>query len=119
VNQAEMKQRTKDFAKAVAVLCRQLPASREGRLIGDQLLRSACSVGANYRSACRGRSRADFRAKVAIVLEEADESLYWLELLEELGVVAPARTAPLGKEADELVAMLVATLRSSREGADR
>jgi four helix bundle protein len=56
---------------------------------------------------------------VAIVLEEADESLYWLELLEELGVVAPARTAPLGKEADELVAMLVATLRSSREGADR
>ena len=71
-----MKTRTKDFAKRVIKLCRALPDGREYRRIGDQLFRAETSVGANYRAACRGRSKADFTAKLGMVLEEADESLY-------------------------------------------
>jgi len=105
-----MRLRTKDFAEVVAAPCRRLPPPVEGRLIGDQLLRSACSVGANYRSACRRRSTADFRAKVNVILRAMKESLYRLELLEEFGVVDPACLAPLRKEADEPVAIFVATV---------
>ena len=76
-----MRRRTEEFAKRAINACRQLPNTREGRLIGDQLFRSGTSVGANYRAACRARSKADFISKLGIVLEEADESLYWLEIL--------------------------------------
>ena len=110
MNHAEMRLRTNDLAKVVAAPCRRLPPSREGRLIGDQLLRFECSVGANCRSACRGRSTADFRAKANVILEEADESPCRPELLEELGVVEPACLAPRRKEADEPVAIFVATV---------
>ena len=81
MNEGQMKQRTKEFAKQIIKLCRQLPKNREGRLIGDQLFRSGTSVAANYRSACRARSRADFISKLSIVEEEADESLFWLEII--------------------------------------
>ena len=83
MNQEQMKMRTKEFAKRVFSLCRQLPTSREGQLIGTQFFRAGTSVGANYRSACRARSKADFVEKLGIVLEETDESLYWLEILAE------------------------------------
>ena len=83
-------------------------------LIRKQLFRSGTSVGANYRAACRGRSKADFIAKLGVVLEEADESLYWLEILAETQIVKPELVAPLLKEANELVAIFVASLNTAR-----
>ena len=76
MNEEQMKRRTKEFAKQIIKLCRQLPNNREGRLIGDQLFRAGTSVVANYRSACRAKSRADFISKLSIVEEEADESFH-------------------------------------------
>ncbi len=76
MDQTMMKKRTKEFAKQIIAFCKQLPETREGRLIGNQIFRSGTSVGANYRAACRGRSKADFIAKLGIALEEADETLY-------------------------------------------
>src|SRR3977135_2378737 len=84
-----LKDRTKCFALTVIHLCRIVPTTQEGRIITRQLLRSATSVAANYRAVCRSRSRADFISKLGIVLEEADESLFWLELLLDAGVVQP------------------------------
>jgi four helix bundle protein len=114
MNREQMKQRTKDFAKAVIVFCRDMPRTEESMLIRKQLFRSGTSVGANYRAACRGRSKADFIAKLGIVLEEADESLYWLEILTETEVVKREPAAPLLKEANELVAIFVASLNTAR-----
>jgi four helix bundle protein len=76
MNENQMKNRTKDFAKEIIRLCRKLPNNREGRLIGNQLFRSGTSVAANYRAACRSRSKAEFVSKLAIVEEEADETLF-------------------------------------------
>jgi four helix bundle protein len=112
VDQEEMKKRTKEFAKQVIELCRQFPDSRDGRLI---VFRSGTSVGANYRAACRGRSKADFISEIGIVLEEADESLYWLEILFESNTVKRELVAPLMKEADELVSIFVATLKTAKD----
>ncbi|WP_242056860.1 MULTISPECIES: four helix bundle protein [Oscillatoriales] len=109
-----MKTRTKEFAKRVINLCRKLPETREGQLIGNQLFRSGTSVGANYRAACRGRSRAEFIAKLGIVLEEADESLYWLEILAETEIVKPELLMSLMSETKELVAIFVASLNTAK-----
>jgi four helix bundle protein len=114
MDQEEMKKRTKEFAKQVINLCRQLPETREGRLIGGQLFRSGTSVGANYRAACRGRSKADFISKIGIVLEEADESLYWLEIFSESSIVKRELVINLMKEADELISIFVATLKTAK-----
>jgi len=114
MDQGQMKQRTKEFATRIVVFCRQLPETREGRLLGSQLFRSGTSVGANYRAACRGRSKAEFIAKLNVALEEADETLYWLELAAETGTASPEAVAPLGRDANELVAILVATLNTAR-----
>ena len=115
MNQEEMKKRTKDFAKRVINLCRQLPETREGRLIGNQIFRSGTSVGANYRAVCRARSKADFIAKLGIVLEEADESLYWLEILSETQILNASLLEQLMKEADELVGIFVASLKTAKD----
>jgi four helix bundle protein len=104
----ELKKRTKHFGLRAIRLAATLPNDRVGDSIGRQLIRSATSVGANYRSACRGRSRADFIAKLAIAIEEADEAQYWLEILVEAGIVPENRLADLLKEAGEIVAMLSA-----------
>lgn len=82
----ELKARTKQFALRVMRVCEMLPKSRSGNVIANQLIRSATSVGANYRSACRARSDADFISKIGITLEEADESVYWMELIMESGM---------------------------------
>lgn len=95
-------------------LCQSLPRSQASTVITRQLLRSATSVGANYRAVCRARSTADFVSKPGIVLEEADETLFWLELLIESGAARPDKTTALLKEADELVAIFVASLRPRR-----
>jgi len=96
------------------LLCRRLPRTNEARLISDQVFRSATSVGANYRAACRGRSRAEFIAKLGIVLEEADESAFWFELLTDTGIGDPALVGPLLREANELTAIFVATINTAR-----
>ena len=114
MDQEQMKIRTKNFAKRVINLCRILPETREGKLIGNQLFRSGTSVGANYRAACRGRSRADFIAKLGIVLEEADESLYWLEILAETEIIKPDLLRSLMNEAEELVSIFVASLNTAK-----
>lgn len=83
--------------------------------LGRQLLRSAASVGANYRAAVRGRSRADFIAKMGIVEEECDETLHWLEVLLELGIVSGPRVAALREEGDEILAITVASIKTARK----
>ncbi len=115
MDQEEMKKRTKDFAKRVINLCRQLPETREGRLIANQIFRSGTSVGANYRAACRARSKADFIAKLGTVLEETDESLYWLEILSETQIVKADLLEPLMEEASELVAIFVTSLKTAKD----
>jgi four helix bundle protein len=92
-----------------------LPKSRAAEVIGRQLLRSATSVGANYRAACRGKSTADVIAKLAIVEEEADETFYWMELLVESGLVPAARIEELMHETNELIAMTVASIKTLRK----
>jgi len=101
----EMKTRTKQFAKQIIKLCRLLPKNREGRLIGNQLFRAGTSVAANYRAACRARSRAEFIAKLGIVEEEADESLFWLELIQELKLCQDNLVPSLLKEGNEILSI--------------
>ena len=110
----DLKVRTKVFALRVIRAYRALPSSDEARVIGRQLLRSATSVGANYRAACRARSRAEFIAKLGIVLEEADEAVYWLELLLETGILDHTRLDPLLREANELTSIVVSSLRTAK-----
>ena len=100
-----MKERTKAFALRIVRLSRSLPESKQAQIIGTQLLRSGTSVGANYRAVCRARSRPDFIAKLGVVIEEADESAYWLELLADTGLVKHEKLDSLLKEARELTAI--------------
>src|SRR5438552_10561279 len=104
------KQRTKKLALRVIDLIEDLPKTKTADVIGRQLLRSGTSVGANYRSACRGKSTADVLSKLAIVEEEADETAYWLELLVESAVISEQRIAEILKETDEILAMIVASI---------
>ena len=109
-----LKKRTKQFALRVIKLFRALPRRTEAEIIGKQLLRSATSVGANYRAACRARSRADFISKLGIVLEEMDESAFWLELIVESGSFPARRIEPLQREGSELTAIFVSSLRTAK-----
>ncbi|HEV3256710.1 MAG TPA: four helix bundle protein [Gemmataceae bacterium] len=113
MNKDELKHRTKTFALRIIKLVSALPNSIQGRAIGNQLIRSGTSVGSNYRAACRGRSKAEFVAKLGTVVAEADESAFWLELIIESGLLAKRRIEPLLGEADELVAIMVASRKSA------
>ena len=106
---AELKLRTKKFAINVIHLVRSLPYNRESKIIGDQLLRSATSVGANYRAVCRARSGPDFISKMGLVLEDTDESAFWLELLSDSGVLKAGAAEPLLAEANQLTAIFAAS----------
>ena len=108
------KHRTKRFALEVIRLVEELPRYGTTEVLGQQLLRAATSVGANYRAACRGKSSADVVAKLSVVEEEADEALYWLELLTESGVIVSAKVAGFVLEANEIVAMTVASIKTLR-----
>ncbi|MBK8092290.1 MAG: four helix bundle protein [Verrucomicrobiaceae bacterium] len=110
----QLRKRTKEFALRAIKLVDALPRKPSGDVLGKQLLRSATSVGANYRSACRGRSEAEFVAKLGIVIEEADEAEYWMELISDGGLMKASRVAPLQKEASELVAIFTASVRTTR-----
>ena len=112
-----MMARTRGFAVDVVRFCARLPRSEECRVIARQLMRAATSVGASYRAAQRGRSRSEFAAKLGIVVEEADETLYWIELLEELGAGDAAERRRLHAEASELVRIVVAATKSARRNA--
>jgi four helix bundle protein len=113
MDKPELLQRTKRFALRVLKLVDHLPKSVAGRAIGAQIVRSATSVGANYRAACRSRSRAEFAAKIGVVAEEADESVYWLELICEGGLLSAPKINPLLTEANELTAIFTAARRTS------
>lgn len=110
----KLRQRTKQFALRIIGLYEALPHRGPAYVIGKQLLRSGTSVGANYRAVCRARSDAEFVAKMGVVVEEADESLYWLELLEAAGILSSRRLAPLLKEAEELVRIFARARQTAR-----
>ncbi len=110
----EMKQRTKAFALRVIRMVESIPQSVAGREITRQLVGSGTSVGSNYRAACRSRSKAEFNSKLQIVQEEADESAYWIEVLMEGRMVVGEEWQALHKEADELTAIVTASLITSR-----
>ena len=114
MNEEDLKKRTKQFGLRVIKLVEALPKTTTARTIGHQLLRSGMSVGANYRAACRGRSKAEFIAKAGISLEEADECFYWMELLLEAEIIPAERLKELMKEADELVAIFTASIKTAR-----
>ena len=114
MDKEKMKQRTKQFALRVIRLVESLPRGRTAEVIGRQLLRAGTSVGANYRAACRAKSTADFISKMGTVEEEADESLYWMELLVEAEIVKPEKLESIMKEADELVAITVSSINTAR-----
>ena len=111
----ELRDRTKAFALRVIRLVDSLPKTRAADVIARQLLRSATSVGANYRAAKRARSAAEFLAKLGIVEEEADESVYWMELIVESEMLPHERLEDLLNEGNEIVAMIVASIRTARE----
>ena len=115
----ELLDRTKAFALRIIALVDALPATPAGRVIGNQILRSGTSVGANYRSCQRGKSRADFIAKLAIAEEEADESVYWLELLAESSILPPERLLPLLTEAREITAILTASRIKAKQNVEK
>jgi four helix bundle protein len=113
VSKAELIARTKAFSLRILKLVDHLPRTTSGRAIGNQLVRSGTSVGANYRAACRSRSRAEFTAKLGIVAEEADETIYWLELIRDGNLLSANKLKELIKEADELTAIFTAGRRTS------
>lgn len=106
--------RTKAFALRILRLAEALPKSLSGRTLAGQFARSGTSVAANYRAARRGRSKAEFIAKLSIAHEEADETCFWLELIQDAGMLTPGRLQGIRKEADEITAMLVASLKTAK-----
>ena len=115
----EMKKRTKQFALRAMKLCDSLPSTRSGNVIANQLTRSATSVGANYRAACRARSNADFISKIGITLEEADESVYWMELIVESGMKSENQIELLLTEGNELIAIFVASSNTAHKSSNK
>ena len=110
----ELKRRTKEFTIRIIRLAEALPRGRSSDVIAKQIIRCGSSVGANYRSACRARSQADFAAKMKIVEEEADESLYWMEVLAAAGLMRKDRLEGLMKEANELLSITVGSINTVR-----
>jgi four helix bundle protein len=109
-----MKARTKTYANRVVKLCAALPGNWIAQTLGKQLLRSGTSVGANYRAVCRAKSNADFINKLRVVEEECDESLFWMELLVDNGLVEGMRLRDLMKEGDEILAIVVSSAKTAR-----
>lgn len=111
----ELRKRTKEFALRVIDLASALPSTTVGRVINGQLLRCGTSVGANYRAAKRAKSTADFINKMGTVEEEADESMYWMELIVEAGLMTEERISDLYSEADQILAMTVASIKTAKK----
>jgi four helix bundle protein len=109
-----LRDQTKQFAIGIVKLVGIFPNNEESRIIGRQLMRSATSVAANYRAVCRARSKAEFIAKIGIVVEEADETVFWLEMITDLNILSPEKTGELFKEANELLAIFSASNQTVR-----
>ena len=112
-----LKNRTKKFGIRVIKLVEALPKSLTGKVVANQLVRSATSVGANYRAACRARSKAEFHSKLRIVIEEADECCYWLELIIESAMLEKKLVKELLKESNELTAIFVTSIKTSKSNS--
>jgi four helix bundle protein len=110
----QLRDRTKKFALRIIRLYRSLPYKTDTQVLGKQLLRCGTSVAANYRAVCQGRSKAEFVAKMGVVVEEADEAILWLELMTESGIVSLGKTEALLKEAHEQTAIFAASQRTAR-----
>jgi four helix bundle protein len=119
MNADEMKERTRAFALRIIRLVESLPRNRTADVVGKQLLRCGTSVGANYRASCRARSQADFVSKMGIVEEEADETIYWIELLIESGLIEKDRVTNLLDEANQIVAIVVTSIKTARGKKDQ
>jgi four helix bundle protein len=113
MTERELLQRTKQFALRIFKLVGVLPQTIQGRAVAAQLIRSGTSVAANYRAACRARSKPEFIAKLGVVEEEADESAFWLELIIETGLLSAAKVTPLLTEAGEIVAMMASSKKTA------
>jgi four helix bundle protein len=113
MTERELLQRTKQFALRIFKLVGVLPQTIQGRAVAAQLIRSGTSVAANYRAACRARSKPEFIAKLGVVEEEADESAFWLELIIETGLLSAAKVTPLLAEAGEIVAMMASSKKTA------
>jgi four helix bundle protein len=112
---SDLKQRTKAFSLRIIKLVESLPTSKTAEVIGKQVLRSGTSVGANYRATCRARSQADFISKITIVEEEADETMFWLELMVESGLVKGSLLNDLIQEADEPIAIFTTSGKTAKK----
>jgi four helix bundle protein len=119
MTEAEFKTRTKNIAIRIIRLVDSLPRSVIAQILGKQLLRSGTSIGANYRAACRGKSKADVAHKLQIVEEEADESLYWIELLIDSNILRAKKVSSLQHDIGEIIAMTVASIKTLRRGLNR
>ena len=115
MTEEEFKYRTKQIALRIIKLVDSLPRTSSANTIAKQLLRSGTSIGANYRAACRGKSPADVIHKLSIVEEEGDESIYWMELLVESGIVSEKMLSPLISDVNEIVAMTVSSIKTLRQ----
>ena len=114
MSERDLKKRTKQFALRIIQLCESLPKSRTTDIIARQLVKCGTSVGANYRAARRGRSNADFIAKMGIVEEECDESIYWMEILIEAGIIEENKLTDLMDEANQLLSIIVASIKTAK-----
>jgi four helix bundle protein len=115
MNPEILKERTKQFGLRVLNLYEEISKTKKGEILGNQLLRSGTSVGANYRAACRAKSNADFIYKIQIVEEEADESVYWLELISESNIIRKNRLESILKEANELTAIFTSSGKTAKQ----
>ena len=113
----QIKERTKQFAIRIVDLFRALPKNEESKVFGRQVLRSGTSVAANYRAVCRSRSKAEFISKIGIVVEEADETVLWLELLVDTGIITIEKMKDLLREANELLAIFAASQRTAKRSS--
>jgi four helix bundle protein len=110
----QMKVRTKTFALRVVKMFKALPKQEEARVLGRQVLRSGTSVGANYRAVCRARSKREFVSKMSVVVEEADETVFWFELLVDAGIVSAKKMSGLQSEGNQLLAIFAASLNTAK-----
>jgi len=115
MNQEELRDRTKKFALRIIKLVESMPNTITGRAIGNQLVRSGTSVAANYRAACRGRSKAEFNAKLHIALEEGDESLFWLEILDDAQIFPHGKLENIIADANELTAIFARAYKTAKD----
>ena len=110
----ELRRRTKDFALRIMRMCRTIPSTRETNIINNQILRSATGVAAYYRAVGLARSKAEFISKLGIVIEEADETVFWLELLSDSGIIPGSKLRELMAEGNELVAIFLASRKTAK-----